>query len=245
MPIAKYVVASAAAEWQPQYWGRRGVAHSHYSCLSRRSSFGEGAMAGWRSDFAAGFGSLGSRGLRWVSHETNSKASNAPRESTSTTTRLDIASDSATEGQKSTVSTAEDSKKGGLRGAMSKGWELWKRYGIVAVGTYYVIYTATLGGAYFAFSYGLIPELDVGMAFQKMNDLAVSWDAQRNFAGIDVQGLLWDLEYACASNPAVKNGALAFIATELTEPVRYGLVLLFTPKIARMLGRVPQTEQKV
>ena len=48
------------------------------------------------------------------------------------------------------------------------------------------------------------------------------------------------LQHAVSTNPKAENLALAVIANEFLEPVRYIIVLLTTVPVARALGRAPK-----
>ncbi|OQR90543.1 hypothetical protein THRCLA_22538 [Thraustotheca clavata] len=118
---------------------------------------------------------------------------------------------------------------------------LWKEYGVVAVGTYLSIYGVVLGSMYAAIETGVLstkkeeprkegePEstessLNIVTATNKMMD----WT---NSIGI---GQYLDIPEVNSKTSAF---LVAWVATKFTEPLRFGLTLMITPRVARLLRR--------
>ena len=99
---------------------------------------------------------------------------------------------------------------------------LIRQYGVVAVGSYLVIYLGTLGMLYVA-----IKERWLG-----------GYDIQHV---VDALGLGQYMEHV---DPRKGDFAVAWIATKFTEPLRLALTVAITPSVARMAGRAPPKEGK-
>ena len=116
--------------------------------------------------------------------------------------------------------------------------ELWRRYGFIAVGTYFTIYVTTLGGAFAVFHTGLIPPEEIigdpKVAIEKLTRFIRSNDS-----------LLFAEPYLhfLHDTPAATNLALGWIATKLTEPLRALVTVAITPRLARLAGRVPADDK--
>ncbi len=46
---------------------------------------------------------------------------------------------------------------------MSRVKSLWKKYGMIAVGTYLSVYAVTLGGLYFVLEFGVLKSITIGV----------------------------------------------------------------------------------
>lgn len=103
--------------------------------------------------------------------------------------------------------------------------QLWRKYGVVSIVTYFSIYVGTLSCMYLAISYGLIGSMDALSLIQKLG--LDKW--------IDISVI----------NPKLGNFGLAWVLTKFTEPLRLGITALITPFIARLLGRVEKVDQQV
>ena len=99
---------------------------------------------------------------------------------------------------------------------------LIRQYGVVAVGSYLVIYVSTLGMLYVAI-------------------------AERWLGGYDIQHIVDALgleQYMEHIDPRKGDFAVAWIATKFTEPLRLALTAAITPTVARLIGRAPPREGK-
>ncbi len=102
----------------------------------------------------------------------------------------------------------------------------------MAIGTYSCIYFTTLGVSFCIYDFGLLTTADLpaaiteGMSVHNYVDELPDW----------LHGITDTLE----ENPRMKTMGLAWMTTELMEPVRILGTLLLTPRIARVLGRVPR-----
>jgi hypothetical protein len=116
-----------------------------------------------------------------------------------------------------------------------------QRYGPVFVGTYFTVYVSTLVTLFGGVESGV---LDPVVLFQWLGQsgagdgggeevvstvhLVVDWMEQHS----------WTSPYApyVEKNPSMANLAVAWIAVKFTEPIRFGLTLGVTPRVARYLG---------
>ncbi|CAN0376613.1 unnamed protein product, partial [Phaeothamnion confervicola] len=111
---------------------------------------------------------------------------------------------------------------------------MWKRYGVVAIGTYWVLYLAQLGTVYVLLDSGVVDlDIDVGDYLHKIYNML--GDDPPAFVG----RYFASIHHAAETYPWGKNLVVADVLTELTEPVRYIVVFAATPSIARAVGRAP------
>eukprot|EP00611_Tribonema_gayanum_P017788 TRINITY_DN3066_c0_g1_i1.p1 TRINITY_DN3066_c0_g1~~TRINITY_DN3066_c0_g1_i1.p1 ORF type:complete len:121 (+),score=38.19 TRINITY_DN3066_c0_g1_i1:1258-1620(+) len=118
---------------------------------------------------------------------------------------------------------------------------MWKRYGIVAIGTYYALYAGMFVGGYLLFESGYIPPVDTTLALEKAHD-GIAWMVTKEgeFPPSGLTNTFRRLHNLFETNPQVKSAAMSLVATELAEPIRYVIVLAVTPTLARALGRAPR-----
>lgn len=119
----------------------------------------------------------------------------------------------------------DDDDTGPPRSKLQQWWhgsharQLWKAYGAVAIATYGGVYVGTLGCIYAALS---TPYLGSSDAVTFLHSTGIDqW--------VDVSSL----------NPKTGNFMAAWILTKFTEPLRFGVTLWVTPRVARMLGMPP------
>jgi Protein of unknown function (DUF1279) len=119
--------------------------------------------------------------------------------------------------------------------------EMWRRYGLVAVGTYFGIYFSTLGGLYFVFEYGFMTASDVPAGgehaiatLKSLIERLPDW----------LEKYVNTLYVKMQEEPRFRNFALAWITTKVTEPVRLFLTAVVTPRVARLVGRAPKLPPK-
>uniref|UniRef100_A0A7S1XYK1 DUF1279 domain-containing protein n=1 Tax=Phaeomonas parva TaxID=124430 RepID=A0A7S1XYK1_9STRA len=118
--------------------------------------------------------------------------------------------------------------------------EMWRRYGYVAIGTYFSIYAATLGGAFSVFHFGIVdPEVIVGDPRVAIEKLITFVQNQEEYVPQII--LAEPYLHMLRDTPAATNIALAWIATKITEPARALITMGITPRLARLAGRVPAT----
>ena len=119
-----------------------------------------------------------------------------------------------------------------------------KRYGPVFVGTYFTVYVSTLLTLFGGVESGV---LDPVVLFQWLGQsgggeavstvhLVVDWMEQHS----------WTAPYApyVEKNPSMANLAVAWIAVKFTEPIRFGLTLGITPRVARYFGYAAAVEEE-
>eukprot|EP00808_Paulinella_micropora_P009445 g6145.t1 len=99
---------------------------------------------------------------------------------------------------------------------------LWRQYGMVFISTYLGVYVGTLGMIYVLFNKGIANSSDV-MDFT-------------HYFGLE------DKDYGLSSKTS--NFALAWICTKFTEPLRFGVTLVLTPRVSRAIGRAPPLPPK-
>mmetsp|Transcript_3823 Transcript_3823/g.3432 ORF Transcript_3823/g.3432 Transcript_3823/m.3432 type:complete len:222 (-) Transcript_3823:64-729(-) len=108
---------------------------------------------------------------------------------------------------------------------------MWKKYGVVAIGTYFGLYVTTLGSIFLSLDYDLFNSasfgLDPNTAIKKVCDL---------FLIVTGSSSLPDFIH---NNPKVGTFAIAWVMTKFTEPIRLGLTLAVLPTVAKLLGREP------
>uniref|UniRef100_H3GLJ1 DUF1279 domain-containing protein n=1 Tax=Phytophthora ramorum TaxID=164328 RepID=H3GLJ1_PHYRM len=124
--------------------------------------------------------------------------------------------------------------------------DLWRKYGVVAIGTYLTMYGAVLGSVYLAIDQGWVrtnkrtSSKGEGQSDETFN-LVTTTNKFVRFA--EDLGIAQYLEVERVNS---KTGTflLAWIATKFTEPVRLALTIAVTPRIARFLGRAPKLPPK-
>jgi len=123
---------------------------------------------------------------------------------------------------------AKSTKKG-----MSRAKELWNKYGIYFLGTYLSVYALFLGGIFIGFDNGILdPSWILTSAEQEDSkgladifiDLLEQWE--------------WTQKYAekIKKSPQLVTFGIAYISNKFTEPVRLGISIYLTPKVARLFG---------
>ncbi|CEG44421.1 Predicted membrane protein [Plasmopara halstedii] len=117
--------------------------------------------------------------------------------------------------------------------------DLWHKYGVVAIGTYMTLYGAVLGSIYLAIDQGWLRT-------HKSNDCDEERQSDDSFNLVTTTNKFVKLaeemgiaQYLEVERVNSKTGTflLAWVATKFTEPVRLGLTIAMTPRIARFLGR--------
>lgn len=133
-------------------------------------------------------------------------------------------------------SNSMDSEVAEDTSAKGKIKSLWKRYGVVAIGTYLGIYVSVLSSMFFALDYDIFRSSTFGLepaaAVQKVCDLVESWTGNTFLPGY------------FRENPRMGTFAVAWVMTKFTEPLRLGLAIAVVPSVARFLGRAPPKEAK-
>lgn len=121
--------------------------------------------------------------------------------------------------------------------------DLWRKYGIVAIGTYFSLYGAVLGSMYVAISQGWVrTSKRTSSKEDESFNLVTTTNKFVKFA--EDLGIAQYLEVERVNS---KTGTflLAWIATKFTEPLRLALTIAVTPRIARFVGRAPKLPPKV
>lgn len=125
---------------------------------------------------------------------------------------------------------------------------MWKKYGVVSIGTYMGIYVATLGTMYVAVDHGLLtPSISKQPKSVEKNHNEDEFDlVQATNRFVRFAEKLGVAELMDVHRVDSKTGSfvLAWVATKFTEPLRFALTLAVTPRIARFLGRAPKKVTK-
>ena len=125
--------------------------------------------------------------------------------------------------------------------------DLWRKYGVVAMGTYFSLYGAVLGSIYLAIDQGWVhtatgrnsrkheKQSDEDFDLVSTTNKFVNWAEDLGIA-----------QYLEVERVNAKTGSflLAWVATKFTEPLRLALTVAATPRIARFLGRAPKLPPK-
>ena len=143
--------------------------------------------------------------------------------------------------------------------------DLFKKYGWTFIGTYVTVYFVTLTTLFVGINWGWMdpPSLTLGdwggSAETILEGIGVSPEEasemkQRQAEGegisqkwiVDKLGSYeWSKKYAdkLANNPSWINLGVAWVATKFTEPIRFGVAVAITPRVARWLGQAPKDEE--
>jgi len=118
-----------------------------------------------------------------------------------------------------------------------------RQYGPVFVGAYGTLYLATLGSIYGGIQSGALDPVVLmdwihppeGESAASTVHVVVEWMEHYSFTK----------PYApvVEKHPYVANLAVAWIATKFTEPIRFGVTLAITPRVARYFGYATPTEE--
>lgn len=122
----------------------------------------------------------------------------------------------------------------------------WRKYGIVAIGTYLSMYGAVLGSIYLAIDRGWVhtSKISSSTGNQQQDESFNLVTTTNRFVKLAED--LGIAQYLEVERVNAKTGSflLAWIATKFTEPVRLALTIAMTPRIARFLGRAPKLPPK-
>lgn len=106
---------------------------------------------------------------------------------------------------------------------------MWKKYGVVAIGTYLFVYIATLSSIFVSLDYDIFNAatfgFDPAMAVQKVCDIFESVTGSKA------------LPKYIREHPHVGTFAIAWVMTKFTEPLRLAVTVGIVPKIARFFGK--------
>ncbi|KAF1331723.1 Membrane protein, partial [Globisporangium splendens] len=186
------------------------------------------------------------------------KTSNASaKRSTAMTTRFSTSagssssSHSASAGAQNAVAAAKEKSMSHFERLK----DLWRKYGIVAIGTYFSMYGIVLGSIYVAIDQGWVSTAktsrDSDSEDADNNDFNVVTATNkygfvytvtlRLMSFVTLAEDLGIAKYLEVERVNAKTGTflLAWIATKFTEPVRLAVTLAITPRIARFLRRAP------
>lgn len=107
--------------------------------------------------------------------------------------------------------------------------QMWKKYGMIGITTYFSIYAFTLASIFVSLDMDLLSSgsfgLDPVAAVNRVCDLFESATGSKALPGY------------IRENPKVGTFAIAYVMTKVTEPIRFGVTFAIVPKIARLLGR--------
>eukprot|EP00644_Phytophthora_capsici_P006978 jgi/Phyca11/526248/estExt2_fgenesh1_pm.C_PHYCAscaffold_80118 len=122
--------------------------------------------------------------------------------------------------------------------------DLWRKYGIVAIGTYLTMYGSVLGSIYLAIDQGWVrTSKRTSSKGEGQSEETFNLVTTTNKCFAEDMGIAQYLEVERVTS---KSGTflLAWIATKFTEPFRLALTIAVTPRIARFLGRAPKLPPK-
>jgi len=144
----------------------------------------------------------------------------------------------------------EEVPKLAKRGAKSS-YQMLKQYGPVFVGTYATIYMITLGGFYGGIDTGFIDPVTM-ISYLKTTSTSVEGEIMeecRTTAQVVIDYLnhyAWSQPIVpfLEKNPHFANLAVAWVATKVTEPLRFIVCFAAVPKLADYLGFVPTIEDE-
>ena len=147
-------------------------------------------------------------------------------------TRASVVGGSANPGTV-TVTAGEDDGSGGVKGGVKL---LWKRYGMVAIGTYLGIYLSVLSSLFFSLDYDIFRSstfgLDPAAAVQKVCDLVEQWTGNTSLPGF------------FRDHPRAGTFAVAWVMCKFTEPLRALVTVAIVPSVSRALGYAPPKDKK-
>jgi len=110
-------------------------------------------------------------------------------------------------------------------GAKLKLVDLWKKYGMVALTTYFGLYFVTLRSTFLLFDQGLLANGAFGMSIEEMLDTVCekleAWEFLKTYTPL------------LRENPKIGTFAVAWLTTKLTEPARAIVTISVTPKLAK------------
>mmetsp|Transcript_10249 Transcript_10249/g.19370 ORF Transcript_10249/g.19370 Transcript_10249/m.19370 type:complete len:297 (+) Transcript_10249:116-1006(+) len=175
------------------------------------------------------------RGFAGGSTETSST-----RKAPSTTSGQSCSSSpSATNGSGPTTEVGLKAAAGGAAGSQSTGLigkfkDMWNRYGWVFVGTYFGVWFGTLSSFYLMVENHMmkVDNFDDDAMPNPFNPVEMArfvttWLKQH--IGLDVGFDKID--------PKASSAVVAYICTKITEPLRFLVAAILTPRVARLLGR--------
>ncbi|OQR80892.1 hypothetical protein ACHHYP_17084 [Achlya hypogyna] len=116
---------------------------------------------------------------------------------------------------------------------------LWNEYGLVAVGTYLSIYGVVLGSMYAAIETGVLStkkERKEGDADDGESPLNILTATNRMMEWTNKIGIGQYLDIP-EVNSKTSAFLIAWVATKFTEPLRFAVTLMVTPRVARFVRR--------
>eukprot|EP00980_Cylindrotheca_fusiformis_P007393 scaffold1525_cov142-Cylindrotheca_fusiformis.AAC.193 len=138
--------------------------------------------------------------------------------------------------KKITMKDRRDNARAAARKGAHSAGVLMKKYGPIFVGTYLVVYTATLGGLFVSVESGILDPAYV------MSFVTDGTDDAKSSVQVIVEILdrySWTKQFAplVERNPSVANFGVAWVATKFTEPLRIAITVPLLPRVSRFLGR--------
>ncbi|CAI5730146.1 unnamed protein product [Hyaloperonospora brassicae] len=123
--------------------------------------------------------------------------------------------------------------------------DLWRKYGVVAMGTYFSLYGAVLGSIYLAIDQGWVHTATGrnSREHEQQSDFDLVSTTNKFVKWAEDVGIAQYLEVERV-NAKTGSFLLAWVATKFTEPLRLALTVAATPRIARFLGRAPKLPPK-
>ena len=116
---------------------------------------------------------------------------------------------------------------------------LWRKYGMVAIGTYLSVYVTTLFGIYATMKTGLLSNKDKVDKDSWLSSFDPDKMVQKYVRFGESLGLdkYVDLSHI---NPRTSVFVMAWITTKFTEPLRLAVTVAIVPKVAAVLRRAPK-----
>jgi hypothetical protein len=113
---------------------------------------------------------------------------------------------------------------------------LWKKYGVLSIGTYLGIYAVTLSSIFLALDNGVFTTAAFGMGdpHETVRTMAATIEHYTGYEGIP--------NYL-RENPRVGTFALGWVMTKFTEPVRIAATVVAVPSLAKFFASKQEREQ--
>ena len=125
---------------------------------------------------------------------------------------------------------------------MSKAKILMSKYGYFFVGTYLSVYVGTVSSLYFLLDHGLVDPSSLSIPDWFPSIFPSHGDEEVTLVSL-IADLADNFEFtkkyveSIQKRPEFVNLGIAWVATKLTEPIRLGVSIFLTPRIARLFGR--------
>ncbi len=113
---------------------------------------------------------------------------------------------------------------------------------MVALGTYFSLYFGVLGTLFCIFDSGILTAADLPTDMSQ--SIMGRVDGILSALPDHVEEFLRSIFTKMQKEPRMQTLTVAWLATKLTEPVRFLTTIFLTPRVARALGRAPKYPHK-